>query len=413
VGRATPVSPELIEVLGLFDQWRNRTGGALDASAEAITRVWSKAAAEHRMPSSEEIAAGVAAAKGRHWTLDAAHGTATHLDSTPLALNSFAKSYIVGHAADAALATAGVTAAVVNIGGDLVVRGNWTEPVRIADPRSDAENAEPADRLSIRDAAVATSGNYRRGVEIAGKHYSHIVDPRTGQPVDHVISATVVASDPAEAGALATSMCVLQPEESRRLAPPGVEYLLIAADGKRIESAGWKRLRAAGMAMSPAPAPAPAAGTWDPAYELTINLEIARISEMRAHRPYVAVWIEDADKFPVRTIALWFQKPRWLPELKAWYRADHLRSTTEGNDITGSVSSATRPPGKYKLKWDGKDNKGNLVKAGKYTVNIEAAREHGTYQIIRKEMDFDGKPADIQLPGGTELSAVSLEYRKP
>ncbi len=281
------------------------------------------------------------------------------------------------------------------------------------DPKSDAENAEPVARLNIRDAAVATSGNYRRGVEIGGKHYSHIVDPRTGRPVDHVISATVVASDPAEAGALATSMCVLQPEESRRLAPPGAEYLLIAADGKRIESGGWKRLQAAGMAMSPSPAPAPAAGTWDPAYELTITLEIARISDMRARRPYVAVWIEDADKFPVRTVALWFQKPRWLPDLKAWYHDDRLRATAEGKDIAGSVSSATRPPGKYKLKWDGKDDKGNLVKAGKYTVCIEAAREHGTYQIIRKEMDFEGKPADIQIPGGTELSAVSLEYHKP
>ncbi|MCU1236444.1 MAG: ApbE family lipoprotein [Candidatus Solibacter sp.] len=415
VGRATPVSAELIEVLGLFDQWRERTGGALDASAEAVTRVWRKAAGEHRMPSAEEIASAVSAVKGRHWELDTERGTATHLDRTPLALNSFAKSYIVGRAADAVLANEGVSAAVVNIGGDLVVRGNWTEPVRIADPKSDEENAEPIARLNIRDAAVATSGNYRRGVEIAGRHYSHIVDPRTGQPVDHVISATVVARDAAEAGALATTMCVLQPEESARLAAarPGVEYLLVASDGKRTESSGWQRLQqAAGIAMSPAPAPAPSAGTWDPSYELTINLEIARIQDARARRPYVAVWIEDADKFPVRTVALWFERVRWLPELKAWYRDDRLRAMTEGNDITGSVSSATRAAGKYKLKWDGKDNKGNLVKAGKYTVCIEAAREHGTYQIIRKEMEFTGKPADLQIPGQTELSAISLDYHK-
>jgi thiamine biosynthesis lipoprotein ApbE len=412
VGRATPVSAELMEVLALFDQWRERSGGALDASAEAVTRVWTKAAAERRMPSAEEIAEAVAAVKGRHWTLDASRGTATHLDRTPLALNSFAKSYIVVHAADAALATAGVTAAVVNIGGDLVVRGNWTEPVRIADPKSDAENGEPIARLNVRDAAVATSGNYRRGVEIAGRHYSHIVDPRTGQPVDHVISATVVAPDAAEAGALATTMCVLQPEESRRLAGGrrGVEYLLIAADGKRTESAGWKRLQAPGVVMSPLPAPQ--AGAWDPSFELTINLEVARVQGMRARRPYVAVWIEDPDKFPVRTIALWIEKTRWLPELKAWYRDDRLRVMSEGKELTGSLSSATRPPGKYKLKWDGKDNKGNLVKAGKYIVCIEAAREHGTYQLIRKEMDFNGKPAELQIPGETELSAVSLDYHK-
>ncbi len=60
-----------------------------------------------------------------------------------------------------------------------------------------------------------------------------------------------------------------------------------------------------------------------------------------------------------------------------------------------------------------KDNKGNLVKAGKYTVCIEAAREHGTYQIIRHEMDFDGTPQEIQIPGNTELaSSASLDYHK-
>src|SRR6266545_397797 len=122
VGRATRVSPELMEVLGLFDQWRERSGGALDASAEAVTRVWKRAAGQQRIPDAAEIAATVAAVKARHWALDAVHGTAMHLDQTPLALNSFAKSYIVGRAADAALATEGVSAAVVNIGGDLVVR---------------------------------------------------------------------------------------------------------------------------------------------------------------------------------------------------------------------------------------------------------------------------------------------------
>ena len=412
VGRPARVSAELLDVLGMFDYWRERTGGALDASAEAITQVWKRAAAERRPPLPGEIAEAVAAVRQRHWVLDAEHGTATHMDRTPLALNSFAKSYIVGRAAEAVLAADGVRAAVVNIGGDLVVRGAWTEPVNVADPKSDEENAWPMDRLLIRDAAVATSGNYRRGVEIAGRRYSHIVDPRTGRPADSVISATVVARYPAEAGALATSMCVLQPEESRRLAAgrPAVEFLLVAADGRRVESSGWKRLRAAGVAMSPAPVPAE--GSWDPAYELTVNLELARIQGARARRPYVAVWIADADKFPVRTLALWVERPRWLPELKSWFHDDRLRAKTEGKEITGSVSSATRPAGKYKLKWDGKDNKGNFVKAGKYNVCIELAREHGTYQIICREMEFTGKPQTIDLPGNTELASASLDYHK-
>ena len=146
--------------------------------------------------------------------------------------------------------------------------------------------------------------------------------------------------------------------------------------------------------------------------ELLVNLEVAQIDGPRVHRPYVAVWIEDQDKFPVRTVALWTQKPKYIPDLKAWYHDEQTRSTVDGADLAATVASATRAAGKYTVKWDGKDNKGKPVKAGKYTVCIEAAREHGTYQIIRQEMDFAGAPKQVNLPGNTELSSASLDYRK-
>jgi hypothetical protein len=363
------------------------------------------------LPEETEVRSAVAAARGPNWSLDPVRHTATHISGTPLILNSFTKSYIAGHAADAAMASPGVTGVVVNIGGDLVVRGPATEAVHIADPRNDAENAEPAARIEVRDRAVATSGNYRRGVRIGNVSYSHIVDPRTGQPVDHILSSTVVAADPSDAGALATAFSVLTPEESARVAQsvPGVEYLLIARDGRRIASPGWSRL---GPAFAPAVAElAPQeAGAWDPNYELNVTLELAHIQGSRVRRPYVAVWIEDENKFPVRTLALWHQKPRWIPELRAWYHGDQARNSVDHHDITASVSSATRPPGKYTLKWDGKDDSGKPVKAGVYTVNIEAAREHGTYQILRQEMEFKGTPKVIELKGGTEISAAILDY---
>ena len=187
------ISPELFEVLSLFDEWRDRTHGALDASAEAITRVWNNAAAEKRLPTDAELRAAVASVVRVHWKLDPGNRTATHTSDVPLAMNSFVKSYIAGRAADAALGASGVRAAVVNIGGDLVVRGEWSEHVDVADPKSDAENGVPIARLVVRNRTVATSGDYRRGVEILGQHYSHIVDPRTGMPADEIISSTVVA----------------------------------------------------------------------------------------------------------------------------------------------------------------------------------------------------------------------------
>jgi hypothetical protein len=145
--------------------------------------------------------------------------------------------------------------------------------------------------------------------------------------------------------------------------------------------------------------------------ELDIAFDIAQPGGF-AKRPYVAVWIEDKDRFPVRTLALWYQKERWLPELRAWYRDDRMRAMAEGNEIAASVASATRPAGKYTVKWDGKDTAGKAVKPGKYFVNIEAAREHGTYQIMRQEVEFDGKPKQVQLPGNQEISGATIDYRK-
>ncbi|MDQ6813112.1 MAG: FAD:protein FMN transferase [Bacteroidota bacterium] len=80
---------------------------------------------------------------------------------------------------------------------------------------------------------VATSGNYRRGEYNAGKRYSHIIDPRTGLPANSVISATVVADNATDAGALATALNVLSPEEGKVLVEtvPGTAHMMITADG--------------------------------------------------------------------------------------------------------------------------------------------------------------------------------------
>src|SRR5258708_10217014 len=187
------VSPELFETLSLFDEWRERSGGALDASAETVVRVWKNAASEGRDPSRAELASAANTVRHPHWKLDPVAHTATHLDRSPIALNSFAKSYIAGHAAEAALAVGGVSSVVVNIGGDLLVRGPRSELVDIADPRCDAENCAAIGQVEIQGRAIATSGNYRRGFDITGHHYSHIVDPRTGRTADAIISSTVAA----------------------------------------------------------------------------------------------------------------------------------------------------------------------------------------------------------------------------
>jgi thiamine biosynthesis lipoprotein len=112
----------------------------------------------------------------------------------------------------------------------------------------------------------------------------------------------------------------------------------------------------------------------------------------------------------VRTIALWAEKPKYIPDLREWYHDDQLRPG--GGDVWHTVSSATRPPGSYALSWDGKDNDGKPVKAGQYTICVEVAREHGGYDIARRELNFDSQPQQVALPAGDELGAVTIDYHK-
>jgi FAD:protein FMN transferase len=102
--------------------------------------------------------------------------------------------------------------------------------------------------------------------------------------------------------------------------------------------------------------------------------------------------------------------PRWLNEMRSWYATYYNRFSAGGGNFS-STTSATRSPGKYTLKWDGKDDDGNLVKQGKYTVYIEVAREHGTHQLMVQEIDIK-KQTRFMLAANTEVASASLDYRK-
>ncbi len=134
----------------------------------------------------------------------------------------------------------------------------------------------------------------------------------------------------------------------------------------------------------------------------------------RFRKPYVAVWLQDKDKFPVRTLALWVQKtqpgPRWYPDLRVWYRDEKLREVVDGNQVIDAISGATRGPGTYKFAWDGLDERGKPVKPGTYTLVVESAREHGTYQIMKDTIELGAEPIKKSLPGNVEIESVNFTY---
>jgi thiamine biosynthesis lipoprotein len=75
----------------------------------------------------------------------------------------------------------------------------------------------------------------------------------------------------------------------------------------------------------------------------------------------------------VRTITVWHGSDRYMPELRSWWLKNRGTYTDDKNFVA-SVTSATRSAGKYSVKWDGKDDKGNVVKPGKYILKLEISR---------------------------------------
>jgi FAD:protein FMN transferase len=427
IGTPTRVSPELFELLGASDRWREKSNGAFDPRVQALTQLWSRCARLDRLPTADEQAAARELMTRPAWRLDDAAATAEHLTVCPLSLNSIAKGFIIGRACAVALdQKRGARGVLLNIGGDIRVVGDLSRTVGVAPPVGDSETAEPIARVEVRDRSVATSGNSQRGFRIRGRWYSHIFDPRGGAPAARVVGATVIAEHAADANALATTLNVLPVEDGLRLAAsmPGFECLVVTADGQIRKSAGWSRYER--PLTAPAAAATPVAvvqdsktvpgGTWSDSYEMRVNFEIAGPTgnSRRFRRPYVAVWIEDKGGLAARTLELWLQKqkpgPRWHRDLKQWFRDDQVRRQSEDTDLIDTIARATRPAGKYAVTWDGKDDHGKPLGPGIYTVCIEAAREHGTYQLIRKEVTIGDKPFAEELKGNVEIKSASVEY---
>lgn len=146
----------------------------------------------------------------------------------------------------------------------------------------------------------------------------------------------------------------------------------------------------------------------EPEFELAIDIELARF-EGRSLRPFVAIWVENENAESVRTLALWFNNYKWLPDLRKWFSKNYDKA--QKFDYMDAVTGATRPAGKHTIIWNGKDDQGQLVQQGKYTVYIEVVRERGTYQLIRQPLELNDQPQRFDLPPGIEVSSATIEYR--
>ena len=216
------LSSETTEVLAFSLQLARQTQGAFDPTVSPLVNLWGfgPVRSDAKIPPADAISRVRAEIGFDALALDATDNTLRSQLPRQLDLSAVAKGYAVDRLA-AILIEAGLSHFLVEVGGELVARGTKFEdvPWRVAIESPDPVNRGIFKALSLRDKAVATSGDYRNFFESNGQRYSHTLDPRTGSPVDHTtVSVTVLADTAMVADGWATALNVLGLDEGLKLA---------------------------------------------------------------------------------------------------------------------------------------------------------------------------------------------------
>jgi len=195
------------------------TGGAFDPSVGPLVRAWGFFTPRPARPSDADIAAAKARSGFDKVRLNDADRTVSYavagLEIDP---GGIGKGYAVDRAADI-LRRSGITSALVSAGGSTIYaighppdRSAWQ--LAIQNPSS---LEHPLGFVLLRDAAVSTSGVSQKSVVVDGHRYSHIFDPRTGEPIEGMCQVTVVTANATDSDALTKAAFILRRAEASRL----------------------------------------------------------------------------------------------------------------------------------------------------------------------------------------------------
>lgn len=225
------VSDETAYLISRSLYFSGLTDGKFDVSICPVSSLWDFTG--DALPDDEAIKKALKKVGYQKIKVD---GNEVDLGGAEIDLGAIAKGYISGKARDY-LKKKNVKNAVINFGGNVVVMGERYYNVGIKNPFASGVSAT----LKVKNTAVVTSGTYERYVEVDGKKYHHILDTKTGYPVESdLVSATVICADPTDADALSTCCLVLGLNEATELINNmgGVEAVFITRDGELHFSSG-------------------------------------------------------------------------------------------------------------------------------------------------------------------------------
>lgn len=218
-GKSVPVSEELWNLLSRSQELARRSAGAFDVTVGPSVSLWRRARRKRALPEQELLEKTRARVGFHHLHLNSKARTAKlEIERMRLDLGGIAKGYAADQALEV-LKKRGFYRVLVAADGDIRVgdpppgRDGW----RIGIATLDVDEALPGGMAILRNGAISTSGDLSQRLEIDGKRYSHIVDPRTGIGLTDHSLVTVIAPDSTTADSLATTVSVLGPSAGLEL----------------------------------------------------------------------------------------------------------------------------------------------------------------------------------------------------
>ena len=151
--------------------------------------------------------------------------------------------------------------------------------------------------------------------------------------------------------------------------------------------------------------------------DLNVKITLPQLDVAEYHRPYVAMWVEGADREIAANLAVWYDLKKrdnhgtkWLSDLRQWWRKG-------GRDLqmpVDGVTGATRGAGTHELEFAGAQAPLAKLPAGKYQLVVEAAREDGGREVVRVPFQWApgaGAGAPVSVAGKEEITSVTLQIK--
>jgi thiamine biosynthesis lipoprotein len=254
--RAVEVSESTYEVLQRSIEFSKLTGGAFDITVGPLVDLFRSGEKKGITPGEEAIAQAKMKVGFQKLQLDGKKRAVKFaVEGMRLDLGGIAKGYAIDKAVEA-MQKCGASGGMVDIGGDIRCfgtppkgRDHWL--IGVQDPNvtdDDIGTGQLLSTLKLTNAAVATSGGYRRFVLIDGKKYSHIIDTDRGSSANELASVTIISKDAISADALATAVSVMGCEKGLALIEelPETEAILIPAFAGVTSQAKYQLIKTGG-----------------------------------------------------------------------------------------------------------------------------------------------------------------------